>query len=78
MKTLTGYIARETEKAVAFVQGPLTTDMKPLWIPRKKISNTVETDGYSPSIQLAGEGVRRLGTPVELTVDAEFMARIGA
>ena len=78
MKTLTGYIARETEAAVAFVQGPLAADMKPLWIPRKKISETVETDGYSPSVQLAGERISRLAIPVELTVDAAFLERIGA
>ena len=76
MATLNGYIARETEKAVAFVQLPLAGEHKPLWIPRKKISSRVELDAYSPSVQLVGEGVRRLAIPVELEVDHDWLAKI--
>jgi hypothetical protein len=76
MTMMTGYIARETEKAVAFVQLPLLGEHKPLWIPRKKISSRVELDAYSPSVQLAGEDIRRLAIPVELEVDADWLAKI--
>ena len=76
MTTLTGYIARETEAAVAFVQRPLTADMKPLWIPRKKISQLIERDSLSANVQLAGERVRRLAYPVDLEIDAEWLAKI--
>lgn len=74
--TLTGFIARETEKAVAFVGYPVAGEHKPLWIPRKKISRLIETDALSASVQLAGESIRRLATPVEIDVDTAFMGRI--
>ena len=75
---LTGYIVRETEKAVAFVlQGEHTGEVKPMWVPLKKIDEREELDSYSPSIQVAGEGVRRLGVPAILDIDAEFLKRIG-
>jgi hypothetical protein len=76
-RTLSGFIARETEAAVAFVQLPLEPNHKPLWIPRKKILATIEIDGYSPSVQLAGESVRRLVTPVNLEVCEVFLAKVG-
>lgn len=76
--TLSGFIVRETEAAVAFVGYPVAGEKKPLWLPRKKIAALVETDGFSPSIQIAGEGFRRLGTPVDVTVDTAFLERIGA
>jgi hypothetical protein len=75
---LTGYIVRETEKAVAFVLlGEHTGEVKPMWIPLKKIDEREEWDSYSPSIQIQGEGVRRLGVPVTLDIDNEFLRRIG-
>jgi hypothetical protein len=77
-RTLNGYIARETEAAVAFVQLPLAGEHKPLWIPRKKISRLVELDAYSPTVQLAGERIRRLALPVEVEVDAAWMDRVSA
>ena len=77
-RTLTGYIARETEKAVAFVAAPLTVDVKPLWVPISKIEKRDETDEYSPTVQLAGEAVRRLCIPVSLDVDADFLDKVGA
>lgn len=76
-RTLTGYKVNETEKAVAFVSQPLTLDMKPLWVPKGKIVSSQETDGYSPSIQLKGESIRRFGVPVELVVDEAFLNKIG-
>lgn len=77
MTTLSGYIARETEAAVAFVQRPLTADMKPLWVPRKKISQLVERDTLSANVQLKGESIRRQAVPVEISVDSEFLAKVG-
>jgi len=77
MTTITGYIARETEAAVAFVQRPLTADMKPLWIPRKKIASLIERDDLSANVQLAGESIRRQAIPVEINIDSEFLAKVG-
>jgi hypothetical protein len=74
--TLFGFIARETEKAIAVVQLPLAGEHKPLWIPRKKIASLVERDDRSASVQLKGEGVRRLAYPVDLEIDAEWLAKI--
>lgn len=71
-----GYIVRETEAAVAFVKAPLTAQMKPLWVPRKKIASMLELDLASASIDMAGEKFRRVGTPVELTVDAAFLEKV--
>jgi hypothetical protein len=74
--TLSGYVARETEKAIALVRLPLIGEHKPLWIPRKKIASLIERDELSSSVQLAGESVRRLAYPVDLEIDAEWLAKI--
>jgi hypothetical protein len=76
MTTLTGYIVRETEAAVAFVAAAKTS--KPLWIPRKKISSLTERDEVSVSVALAGERIKRLAIPVEVEVDAAWLERVGA
>lgn len=76
--TLTGYNAAGTEKAIAFVESGLDlTDVKPLWLPRKKIASMVELDELSKKIQFKGERVQREAIPVRLEVDKEFLARIG-
>lgn len=72
-----GYIVRETEAAVAFVRAPLTAQMKPLWVPRKKILDMTEHDLPSLSVDMAGESFRRMGTPVTLSVDPAFLAKVG-
>ncbi len=72
-----GYIVRETEAAVAFVRAPLTAQMKPLWVPRKKIAFFEELDLPSMSVDIAGESYRRMGTPVNLDIDAAFLAKVG-
>jgi hypothetical protein len=74
--TLNGFIARETEKAVAFLATAATA--KPLWIPRAKIAAIVEADALSASVQLAGEGIARLAVPVSVEIDAAFAAKVGA
>jgi hypothetical protein len=74
--TLNGFIARETEKAVAFLATAATA--KPLWIPRAKIATIVETDALSASVQLAGEGIARQAVPVSVEIDAAFAAKVGA
>lgn len=78
MTTISGYIARETEAAVAFITLPLAGEHKPLWIPRKKIAQIVERDDMSANVQLAGERIRRLAIPVEIDVDAAWLERVGA
>jgi hypothetical protein len=72
-----GYIVRETEAAVAFVRAPLTAQMKPLWVPRRKIEAMQELDLPSLSVDIAGESLRRVGTPVNLNVDEAFLAKVG-
>jgi hypothetical protein len=72
-----GYIVRETEAAVAFVRAPLTAGMKPLWVPRKKIAAFEELDLPSLSIDMAGESLRRMGTPVNLEIDPAFLQKVG-
>ena len=72
-----GYIVRETEAAVAFVKAPLTAEMKPLWVPRKKISAMQELDLLSVSVDMVGETYRRMGRPVTLEVDAAFLEKVG-
>jgi hypothetical protein len=72
-----GYIVRETEAAVAFVSAPLTAEMKPFWVPRKKIIKMTESDTPSLSIDIEGETYRRMGTPVTLEIDPAFLARVG-
>lgn len=72
-----GYIVRETEAAVAFVKAPLTAEMKPLWVPRKKISAMQELDLLSVSIDMAGEKYRRMGRPVTIEVDTAFLEKVG-
>lgn len=74
---LSGYIARETEKAVALVTLPLVGEHAPLWIPRSKIAALTELDAISASVQLKGEKIRRLATPVEIEIDAAFAAKVG-
>jgi hypothetical protein len=79
--TLEGFIARETEKAVAFVSHAALQqggEVAPLWLPRKKISSMVETDERSASAQIKGERVQRQLVPVEVTVDKEFATKVGA
>lgn len=73
--TLTGLIARETEKAVAFLQHGET---KPLWLPRKKISAMTELDERSRPVQIQGEKITRQGIPVQVEVETEFLARVAA
>jgi hypothetical protein len=72
-----GYIVRETEAAVAFVRAPITAQVKPFWVPRKKITEMTELDLPSLSIDIAGESLRRMGTPVNLDIDAAFLEKVG-
>jgi hypothetical protein len=76
--TLTGFIARETEAAVAFVQQGQKTDVAPLWLPRRKIVALHELDALSARVQLKGEGVARQAIPVTIEIDAAFAAKVGA
>ena len=78
MTTLNAYIVRETEKAVALCQLPAKGVHKPMWIPKSKIVSMKETDEYSPIFELAGEKIRRQSIPVNIEIDAAFMARIAS
>ena len=75
---LTGYIARETDKAIAFIlREDAQNGVKPLWIPRAKLDAMEELDELSKTITLAGEGVARICTPVYIDVDNLFLKKIG-
>jgi hypothetical protein len=71
-----GYIARETEAAVAFFRAPLNGE-KEFWVPRKKILAFKEHDLPSVSVQLSNESIRRMATPVTLEIDAAFLTKVG-
>lgn len=77
MTMITGYVARETEKAIALVMLPLAGEHAPLWVPRSKVVALNELDQVSASVQLKGENIRRLATPVEIEIDAAFAAKVG-
>lgn len=74
MTTITGYIVRETEKAVAFCATAKTE--KPLWIPRAKIEAIRERDELTARVRVAGETLARNGIPVDVDVDAAFLEKI--
>lgn len=78
MTTLNAYIVRETEKAIAVCRLPAAGVHKPLWVPKSKIVDMIETDEYSPIFELHGEKIRRQSIPVTLTIDAEFAKKVGA
>lgn len=73
--TLTGFTARNTEKAVAFTASS-ENNQKPLWIPLSKIVSSTEGDTFSVPQTYAGEGVTRNAFPVQLEVDAEWLAKV--
>ena len=72
------YIVAETEKALAIVRESDASieNVKPLWLPRKKIVSLVETDGLSRRIKTAQNG-ERLGTPCQVEIDPEFAEKVG-
>lgn len=71
---ISGYIARETEKAIAFLADAAT--QKPLWIPRSKLHNLQETDEQSPRVRLAGEKIDRAALPVTFEIEDAFLAKV--
>lgn len=76
MTEISGFIVRETDKAVAIVQLPLTANMRPLWVPRCKIYGTFKQYQYSPSIQLQGETIRRMGQQADLVVCSKWYNKL--
>ncbi len=72
-----GFVVRETEAAVAFVlnQDAAVQNIRPLWLPRKKIAELVELDLVSKKIVTAQDG-ERIGIPVVVSIDAEFADRV--
>jgi hypothetical protein len=72
-----GFVVRETEAAVAFVlaQDAAVQQVRPLWLPRKKIAELVELDLPGRQIRTAQDG-ERIGIPVVVSIDAEFADRV--
>jgi hypothetical protein len=78
LTTLNGYIARETDAAVAFLAlDAALIEAKPFFIPRKKIASMVEGDTASVNVKLSGEGVERPATPYTIEVETAFLVRLG-
>ena len=76
--TLNGFIARETNAAVAFLAADANMiDAKPFFIPRKKILSMVEGDEKSINVKLSGEGVERPATPYTIEIETAFLVRLG-
>ena len=74
-RILTGYIARTTDKAMAFLANQ--TDKKAMWLPIAKVVSCVESDTRSVPVQLEGEQIQRNALPVTVEVDEAFLQRIG-
>lgn len=78
MLNLTGYVVRETDAAVAFVResDASINQVKPIWLPRKKIGAMTELDLTSRRIVTAQDG-ERVGIPTIVEVETAFLDRIG-
>jgi hypothetical protein len=74
----THYIVRQTEKAIGVVTLPAMGAKKLLWVPRAKIESMNEIDTYSPLFEVEGEKFRRQSIPVNLHMDAEWLAKVQA
>lgn len=72
-----GYVVAETPAAIAVVRAAdaLVKDIKPLWLPRKKIESLVETDQRSVEVNTA-QG-RKQGIPHEIDFCDKFATRVG-
>lgn len=76
--TLSGYIARETDAAVAFLAADaVLVNAKPFYIPRKKITTMVEGDTTGVPVTLSDETIERNAIPFTLEVDTSFLQRLG-
>lgn len=77
MAMLQGFIVATTDAAVAYVDSKDAKEsgINPLWIPRKKIAELIESDNRSIEIQTGKLGVR-IGIPHNLNVDDSFLAKI--
>lgn len=73
--TLTGFTARNTDKAIAFT-ATSENGQKPLWIPRSKITSFVEGDSFGVPQQYNGETIVRQAVPCQMQIDAEFLAKV--
>ena len=72
-----GFVVRETEAAIAFVQESAAKGeaVRPLWVPRRKVINAQELDLISVTIKTAQDG-ERIGIPFALEIDNEFAAKV--
>ncbi len=72
-----GFVVRETEAAVAFVResDAAVQNVRPLWVPRKKITALMELDLAGKRIATAQDG-ERIGVPTLIEIDAEFAERV--
>ena len=73
---MTGFIVGESEKAIALVRDvDIKSGVKPFWVPRKKIISQTELDICSRQVQT--DKGDRIGVPVSIDVDDDFLARVG-
>lgn len=75
-----GFIVAESEKALGFVpclNGDLSKpESKVLWTPRAKVVACKEFDLPSRNVKLESEPMPRVGVPVNLMIDPEFLAKV--
>ena len=74
MTTITGYLARKTDKAYAIFA--TTETVKPLWVPISKIVTMRELDDLSVAVTFHGETFVRSAIPVELDIDPAWLAKV--
>ena len=76
--TLNGYIARETEKAIAFVKvsDAGKNDIAPLYVPLSKVIANQESDEMSVRVSLKGEEISRQATPAALEICGEWAEKM--
>ena len=77
--TLVGYVVRSTDAALAFVanESAKTVGVKLLWIPRKKIAESIELDTKTVRVKTGQDGERN-GVPHSLAVDSAWLAKVAA
>ena len=75
-----GFIVAQSEKAIGFIpcaNGDLSKpESKVLWTPRAKVVTCKEFDLASREVKIDSEPMPRIGTPVNLIIDPDFLAKV--
>jgi hypothetical protein len=75
-----GFIVAQSEKALGFVPcvgGDFAKpESKVLWTPRVKVVSCKEFDLPSRNVKIESEPMPRVGIPVNLSIDHDFLAKV--